>query len=139
VARLGLALEPWSGMEKWIRAERLDAVLLHRPWRLPIDALPRELGVLASHAPFDERLGLGWNKPLADQMELGGLEPLAGKSGVPVGMLGTVVPMGWRVLIDRLTAVFGGVQDSVGVPGARSAVVSRIAVVRAMNGDLVGQ
>lgn len=139
VARLGLALEPWSGMEGWVRAERLDAVLLHRPWRLPIDALPEQLGVLASHAPFDEHLGLGWNPRLAEYLDLDGLEPLGGAAGAPVGMLGNLVPVRWPVLLGRLEAVFGGVEDSLAVPRDPAAIVTRMAVARAMTGDLIGE
>ena len=139
VARLGLALEPWSGMEGWIRAERLDAVLLHRPWRLPIDALPRELGVVASHAPFDEHLGLGWNPRLADCLGLDRLEPLGMGTGAVLGMIGTLIPVRWRSLLDRFEEVFDGVEECLGVPPDPGTIVTRIAVARAMTGDLVGE
>lgn len=138
VTRLGLALEPWPGMEGWIRAERLDAVLLHRPWRLPIDALPSDLGVLASHAPFDEHLGLGWNPRLAQQLELTAIQPLGGFNSV-VGMLGTLAPVRWSELLARIEAVFGGVEECLAVPRDPGLVVTRMAVARAMTGDLVGE
>lgn len=139
VGRLGLALEPWAGLEGWIRAERLDALLLHRPWRLPLDALPAELGVLASHAPFDERLGLGWNPHLAEQLELEQVEPLGNRGGAAVGMTGRLGPVTWPVLLGRLTAVFGGVEECIGAPPeSEASMVSRLAVARAMTPDLVG-
>ena len=139
VSRLGLALEPWPGMEGWVRAERLDAVLLHRPWRLPIDALPPELGVLASHAPFDEHLGLGWNLRLADRLELTKLEPLGSGAEREAGMLGTMAPVRWSALLGRIEAVFGGVEGCLGVPADGDTIVTRMAVARAMTGDLVGE
>jgi putative NIF3 family GTP cyclohydrolase 1 type 2 len=139
VARLGLALEPWPGMEGWIRAERLDAVLLHRPWRLPIDALPADLGVVASHAPFDEHLGLGWNPRLAQRLELTAIQPLGGGPAVVAGMLGTLAPVRWGELLARIEAVFGGIEECLVVRRDPDALVTRMAVARAMTGDLVGE
>lgn len=139
VARLGLALEPWSGMEGWIRAERLDAVLLHRPWRLPLDALPAALGVIASHAPFDERLGLGWNPHLAEQLELQRIEPLGQRAGAALGMIGTTAPVAWRSLRGRVEAVFGGVETCIGAPEDPDAVLTKVAIARSMTADLVGE
>lgn len=139
VSRLGLALEPWTGMEGWIRAEQLDAVLLHRPWRLPIDALPAELGVLATHAPFDERLGFGWNPALAEQLELRELVPLGPRGGTVLGMLGELAPVPWRSLLGRLEAVFGGIEACHGAPQDADRTITRAAVARAMTPDLVGE
>lgn len=138
VGRLGLALEPWPGMEGWVRAERLHAVVLHRPWRLPIDALPPDLGVLATHAPFDEHLGLGWNRHLAEQIGLHGVQPFGDSGGGAVGMIGTLEPVRWRMLLGQVEAVFGGVEECLGVPDDPDTVVTRIAVARAITGDLVG-
>lgn len=134
VSRLGLALEPWEGLAEWARTERLDALFLHRHWRLDTAALPPELGVVANHAPFDERLGLGFNRPLAQVLGLGALEPLGERAGQPLGMVGSLAPLSPREFVQRLEHHFGGVEDVV--PGSPERV-ERIAVVRAMNDALV--
>ncbi|WP_375764971.1 Nif3-like dinuclear metal center hexameric protein [Archangium gephyra] len=134
VSRLGLALEPWEGLAEWARTERLDALFLHRHWRLDTPALPLELGVVANHAPFDERLGLGFNRQLAQVLGLESLEPLGERAGQPLGMVGSLAPLSPGELVQRLEQHFGAVEDVV--PG-RPERVERIAVVRAMNDALV--
>ncbi len=54
VRRIGLAIEPWTGIETWVQQEHLDALFLHRPWRLDMQALPEEIGILAYHFTDDE-------------------------------------------------------------------------------------
>lgn len=139
VQRLGLALEPWPGVDLWVRTERLDAILLHRPWRLPLQALPADLGVLASHAPFDEQLGLGWNPRLGEVLGIERLSPIGAAAPAPLGMVGRVAPVRWRVLLGRIEAIFGGIEDVLGGPADRDEPIACVAVARAMTADLVGE
>ncbi|HYO70074.1 MAG TPA: Nif3-like dinuclear metal center hexameric protein [Archangium sp.] len=134
VCRLGLALEPWEGLAEWGSTERLDAIFLHRHWRLDTAALPPGLGVVANHAPFDEQLGLGFNRHLAQVLGLGALEPLGERAGQPLGMVGSLAPLSPRELVPWLEQHFGAVEEVV--PGGAERV-ERIAVVRAMNDALV--
>jgi putative NIF3 family GTP cyclohydrolase 1 type 2 len=134
VSCLGLALEPWEGLAEWARTERLDALFLHRHWRLDTAALPPGLGVVANHAPFDERLGLGFNPQLAQALGLGSLAPLGERAGQPLGMVGSLEPLSPRELVQRLERHFGAVESVVSGSPER---VERIAVVRAMNDALV--
>jgi putative NIF3 family GTP cyclohydrolase 1 type 2 len=92
VQRIGLALEPWPGIAAWVERQHLDAVFLHRPWRLPPDALAPDVGVLAYHLAFDEKLTTGYNTRLADALGLTNLEVLGEKDGRPLGMIGAVCP-----------------------------------------------
>jgi len=134
VSRLGLALEPWEGLAEWARSERLEALFLHRHWRLDTAALPPGLGVVANHAPFDERLGLGFNRHLARVLGLESLEPLGERAGQPLGMVGSLAPLTSREFVQRLEQHFGAVED---VEPGTAERVERIAVVRAMNDALV--
>lgn len=135
VARLGLALEPDARTVGWVSAEGLDALLLHRHWRLELDPLPADVGVLAAHAPFDERLGLGPNPWLA--AVLGGtIERTFGeRDGAPLGMVVALpAPVAAGALVARLEGEFGGLEAIV--PGA-GATVARVAAARAMTDALV--
>jgi putative NIF3 family GTP cyclohydrolase 1 type 2 len=119
VARLGLALEPWPGLGAWAERERLDAVFLHRPFRLAPNALAPDVGVVAYHLPFDERLTLGLNARLADVLGLTFLEPLGEKEGRPLGMTGdadAAVPFtAWAAVMND---VFGGWDAAHALPGS---------------------
>ncbi len=139
VRRLGLAVEPWPGLAAWVREERLDALVLHRPWRLPLDGLPGALGVLATHAPFEERLGLGWNPALAEQLELERTAPLGNQSGGPAGMTGELAPVPWRALHGRVAAVFGVVADTFGAPADPDQTIERVALAPVITPDLTGE
>jgi putative NIF3 family GTP cyclohydrolase 1 type 2 len=134
VARLGLALEPWDGLGAWARAERLDAVFLHRPWGLAPGALPPGTGLLASHRPFDERLTTGFNPALAARLGMTGLESLGEREGRPPGMLGAVEPQTFGDLLARVREEFGGVEA---VQPPRGGEVARVAAVNAMTDALV--
>ena len=57
-----------AGPAVWTETQRLDALFLHRPFKLEVSTLPDDMGVLASHLPFEERLALGYNPRLADAL-----------------------------------------------------------------------
>jgi len=134
VERIGLALEPWLQIEHWVRDARLDALFLHRPWKLEADHLPPGVGVLAYHLAFDERLTLGYNPRLADALGMTEIEVLGRKEGRPLGMLGTVQSQPLAQMRERCAAIFGGYGETV---GAAEQAIQRVAVVGAMNDELV--
>jgi putative NIF3 family GTP cyclohydrolase 1 type 2 len=134
VRRLGLALEPAPGLAKWTDAERLDALFLHRPWGAADAGLPPDVGVLASHAPFDHRLTVGANPDVARGLALRDPRPFGERDGRAIGMMGDVEPADPAALIGRVTQLFGGVDDVL--PG-RADAVRRVAVVGAMTDALV--
>lgn len=135
IERLGLALEPDARIAEWAREARLDALLLHRHWRLDPAALPEGVGVLASHAPFDERLGLGANPWLAARLTSAAMEPFGDRAGAPLGMLLALdAPAPAAEVHARLDAEFGGVEAVV--PGT-APTVARVATARAMTDALV--
>jgi putative NIF3 family GTP cyclohydrolase 1 type 2/protocatechuate 3,4-dioxygenase beta subunit len=134
VARLGVALEPWPGLAAWAEREALDALFLHRPWRLAGGAPGAGVGVLWSHLPFDERLTTGFNPRLAEALGLAALEPLGEKAGRALGMLGAWAPRPPAEAAALAAAVFGGCEAEL--PGAGSPV-ARVAVVGAMTDALV--
>ena len=131
VNRLGLALEPWPGEADWITKNDLDALFLHRPWKLR--QVP-EVGVLAYHYAFDERLTTGYNPLLADALGLSDLNVLGTKEGRPLGMIGDVPAVSLGDFRAQLEAEFGGLE---GVYGAQTGEVSRACVVGAMRPALV--
>lgn len=135
VARLGVALETWPGLARWAARERLDALFLHRPWRLAPGALAAGVGVLWSHLPFDERLTTGLNPRLAGTLGMEGVAPLGARDGRPLGMLGDVAPAGAGAWAARVAEAFGG-QEAALVPDA-AAPVARVAVAGAMTDALV--
>ncbi len=89
VGTFGLLLDPWDGLPGWIAGEGIDALFVHRPWGLPVTELG-DVGVLAYHLAFDERLTLGANPRLAAALGMRDLEVLGHKEGRPIGMLGSV-------------------------------------------------
>jgi len=135
IARLGVALEPWPGLACWVARERLDALFLHRPWRLAPDAVGEAVAVLWSHLPFDERLTTGFNTRLAGTLGASAPEPLGDKGGRPLGMVADVALGAAGAWTARVAAVFGGREAEV-VPDA-GAPVARVAVVGAMTDALV--
>ena len=134
VARLGVALEPWPALGTWARAERLDALFLHRPWRLTEGMLPAEVGVIAYHRAFDERLTLGFNPDLAAVLDLHDLGGFGIRASRPIGMLGTVPVQAFATYASHLWGLFGGLERTW--QGQRDQVV-RVAVVGAMTDALV--
>lgn len=135
LARLGLALEPWPGLRAWADDARLDAVFLHRPWRLAAGALGPAVGILYSHLPFDEHLTTGDNAPLAAALGFRTREVFGTKQGRPLGMVGEVEAGAAADVLARVDGVFGGMDASVlSEPGR---LISCVAVVGAMTDALV--
>lgn len=132
VRRLGLALEPAPDTADWVRRERLDALFLHRPWKL--GTLPEGIGVLAYHYAFDERLTTGHNPYLAEALGMSGLEVLGEKEGRPLGMIGDVAAMPFETFRSRVEREFGELEA---VHNVRAREISRVCVVGAMRPALV--
>ncbi len=134
ISRFGLALEPWPQLAEWAIAERLDGLFLHRPWKLQPHQLAPDVGVVAYHLAFDERLTLSFNPRLAEVLGMSGVEILGEKEGRAIGMLGEIPAQNFASYCCYLDEVFGG-QDE-----ARAGVqseVKRVAVVGAMTDALV--
>ncbi|MGI4788117.1 MAG: Nif3-like dinuclear metal center hexameric protein [Janthinobacterium lividum] len=134
IQRLGLALEAWPGLAEWAVAEKLDAVFLHRPFKLDLDTLPEEIGVLASHLPFEERLALGYNPRLATALGMTQLEILGTRKGRPLGMLGCVPPQTVGAFYQSVKETFGGREDA---RTCERNEVTKVAVVGAMTSELM--
>lgn len=134
VRRIGLTLDPRSDTVEWIRFHALDAVMLHRHWGLDLEQVPKGVGILAYHLPFDERLTLGYNPLLAETLGLSDVEPLGSRQGRPIGMIGNVELLEFERIHARLRREFGGMEE---VAPPRDAGVPRIAVVGAMSDALV--
>ncbi len=134
IARLGLALEPWSQLSEWAIAERLDGLFLHRPWQLEPGQLASDVGVITYHLAFDEGLTLGFNPRLAQVLGMSSLEVLGEKEGRPIGMIGDILPQNFARLCSCIDQVFAG-QDKALLP--KNNEISRIAVVGAMTDALV--
>jgi len=107
VKRIGVALEPWVGIETWVRQKNLDALFLHRPWHLDMQNLPDDVGVLAYHLAFDLSLTLGFNSRLANVLQMTHLVPFAYKEKLPLGMLGDIPVTSTRDLLETLSELFG--------------------------------
>lgn len=122
VRALGLALAPTPELGGWVRAQGLDALLLHRSHGFEA---PAGLGLLGYHGPFDARLGLARNPWLAEALGLDEPEPVAPKLSV------ANAPPDAR---ERVVALFGGVEDQH--PGV-SGVTRRVALADAMTDALV--
>ena len=136
VEKLGLALEPRPNISDWIIQNDLDALFLHRPWKL--GRISKDVGVLAYHYAFDERLTTGYNPLLADALTLSQLEVLGEKDGRPLGMIGDVPSAPFTAFQVQIEAEFGGFE---GVYGATEAAtwgeVTRACVVGAMRPALI--
>ena len=133
VRAVGLLLESWPGVAAWVETERLDAIIVHRPWQLPLDGLG-EVGVLAYHLTFDERLTVGHNLWLAARLGIIEPEEFGWKEGRPIGMLGEISATPFAALVAMVGQTFGGLDATV--PG-RTPVVTRMAVAGAMTDRLV--
>lgn len=150
VQRIGLALEPFPDLAKWVTEMDLDAVWLHRPWQLDLAHLPNGVGVLAHHLPFDEALTIGYNTRLFDQLEASGTpEPLGYKQETtkskepaperPIGMLADVADQEFDHWLNWAKTTFGGYDRAEAGHSSASwqGVHARIAVVGAMTDALV--
>lgn len=134
VKRLGLALEPWPKLAEWAIAERVDAVFLHRPWKLQQNQLAPDVGVVSYHLAFDERLTLSFNPRLAEVLGLFAVEVLGEKEGRAIGMIGKIPEHTFASYCCYLNEVFGGHDEAV--PGTKSEI-KHVAVVGAMTDALV--
>ncbi|MES2573168.1 MAG: Nif3-like dinuclear metal center hexameric protein [Verrucomicrobiota bacterium] len=136
VRRLGLALDPWPGLSNWAAELALDAVFLHRHWRLDPRNCPGHIGVLANHAGFDVRLGFGENPELLTALGLR-MESRLGESRA-LGVVATGAPRTINMLRESLFGIFGGVEEEL-LPEAGQAqrLIQRIALARAMRPGLI--
>lgn len=134
VTRVGFALDPAPGIGDWIRQREVDALFLHRPWKLDAAALPGDVSVHWSHLPFDERLAVGHNPHLAAALGMAGVRPFGERDGRPLGMIGDVAAIPADDALARVRGVFGGVEDADA--GTRP-TIRRVVVVGAMTDALV--
>ncbi|WP_017315484.1 Nif3-like dinuclear metal center hexameric protein [Mastigocladopsis repens] len=134
VRRLGLILEPWAQLHQWVSTQHLDALFLHRPWKLEPGQLAPDIGVISYHLPFDERLTLSFNPRLAEVLGMSGLEVLGKKDSRAIGMIGEIPTQSFARLCHCVNQIFGGYEH---VRAAECTEVTRIAVVGAMTDSLV--
>lgn len=134
IQRIGLALEPWPGLRRWAEQERLDALFLHRPWRLEAWHLPADVGVLAYHLAFDEHLTLGYNLRLASALCMTDVAVVGEKAGRPIGMLGATPALNFAAFARVCGQLFAGYDV---VQANKQQDVSQVAVVGAMTDTLV--
>ena len=129
VRRIGLAIEPWTDIGKWVREQRLDALFLHRPWRLDPTTLPDDVGVLAYHLAFDLTLTSGYNPRLADALQMRHPTPFAYKDTIPYGMFGDIAPTSLSDVATTLSDIFGNAPI---IETRYVETVQRLAIVGAM-------
>jgi putative NIF3 family GTP cyclohydrolase 1 type 2 len=134
VRRLGLAIEPWSNIGEWVKQQQFDAIFLHRPWRLDLQAFPEDVGILAYHLAFDLSLTFGWNRWLACALGMNQATPFGYKEGIPYGMFGDIASSHLDDVVATLTTVFS---VPPGIKTRYSEAVQRLAVVAAMTDALV--
>jgi len=144
IRRVGLSLEPWPKIGEWVRAQRLDALWLHRPWQLNTAALPPDVGVLTHHLPFDECLTTGYNTRLAHALAMEPVAELGYKQseddlGVmlpkrAIGMIGDVPERSTELWLKQIQVAFGGYDR---VESGQVRIHQRVAIVGAMNPELV--
>jgi putative NIF3 family GTP cyclohydrolase 1 type 2 len=144
IQRLGLALEPWPGLETWATDNNLDAIWLHRPWQLDSGVAPN-LGVLANHLPFDETLSIGYNSVLARALgSTSQLEPLGFKQAVTdtgntlpqraIGMLYDAESYEFDGWLKQISQQFRGYDRA---EAGRQTLINRVAIVGAMTDKLI--
>lgn len=139
VKSIGLALEPWPGIYKWIVEKHLDVLWLHRPWKLDIERVPENVSVLYHHLPFDETLTMGYNLRMAQALQMSHPEEIGYKqtADLPrraIGMLGQTPKadvVTWNQVVEE---VFGGYDQ---IHQGHQPGIDRIAIVGAMNEDLI--
>jgi putative NIF3 family GTP cyclohydrolase 1 type 2 len=134
IQRLGLVLEPWDGLYEWVDELGLDALFLHRPWKLENEKLLPEVGVISYHLPFDEQLTLGFNPLLAKVLSMSNLEVLGKKQNRAIGMIGNIPNHSLISLCKCISEIFAGYEQ---IQTATQIEVKRIAVVGAMTDLLV--
>lgn len=129
VKRIGLAIEPWADIGEWVRRQHLDALFLHRPWRLDLTTLPDDVGILAYHLAFDLTLTSGYNPRLADALLMHHSTPFAYKDTIPYGMFGDIVPTSLSDVAMTLGDIFGNAPI---IETRYTETVQRLAIVGAM-------
>lgn len=134
IKRLGLALEPWDGLYNWVKSQHIDALFLHRPWKLDVEQLPPDIGVISYHLPFDESLTLGFNTRLADVLSLSNLEVFGEKQNRPIGMIGQAPNQTFTDILNCVKEVFNEYEQ---IRAASESEVKKVAVVGAMTDLLV--
>lgn len=152
IRRLGLALEPFPGLSEWVDEQHLDALWLHRPWRLNLTDLPSDIGILSHHLPFDETLTIGYNELMAIQLGASsirramGYKQAADETGKPLpkrplGMLIDIPEQEFDSLLHLIKTQFGGYDRAeTGITETGWQTSNRcVAVVGAMTDTLVRQ
>ncbi len=134
IQRLGLALEPDSTLDAWIKEEELDAVFLHRPWKLAMYSVPDNISIVASHLPFDDQLTIGFNNILAETLRLSNLEIFGMKDGRPIGMKGTIPLQTDIDFCKCIMELVDGVEHSFQLTGK---TIHKVAFVGAMTTQLI--
>lgn len=134
IKRIGLALEPGNKFPAWVTAECLDAVFLHRPWKLKLEPILSKIGIIYYHLPFDEYLTIGFNIRLAQVLNISNLEILGEKENRAIGMLGEISSQTFANLCGHISQMFGGYEKVIQPINSE---IIRIAVVGAMTDSLV--
>ncbi len=134
VKRLGLALEAKANLQEWIISQSLDALFIHRPWKLEVEFLPSKLGIISYHLPFDECLTMSFNPRLAQVLSISDLEVLGEKDNRIIGMVGNIPTQNFEHLCNCVTQVFGGQEEVYPIANID---VKRVAVVGAITDLLV--
>lgn len=137
VKRVGLLLEPFPKIADWTEKHKLDALFIHRPWKLEkMKAPAQEVGILAYHYAFDELLTTGYNPRLADVLLMNDIDVLGHKEGRPLGMIGDVPKTNLERFCAQTKEVFGGLEGTYFGSGLEEEV-TRVCVVGAMRDPLV--
>jgi putative NIF3 family GTP cyclohydrolase 1 type 2 len=138
IGRVGLALDPSSGLAAWARDGAVDAVLLHRHWRWSPAGWPEGVAVLASHDPFDRRYAFGVAPELTAALDLVPGPSIGERDGWPLGTVGGGAPRTADALRDALVRAFGGVEAEL-APDVGDEAITRVAMARAMTPALVAR
>ena len=151
VSHIGLALEPEPGLAEWIRTNQIDALWLHRPWKLDLTSIPANVAVLYHHLPFDEHLTIGYNQWMANALgitpetQVGSGEaiyPVIGYKQAhnlparPIGLIGRAPGLDFGGWLYRINDEFGG-YDEVHPGAGKQPNGNGVAIVGAMNDALI--
>ncbi|GCE30432.1 hypothetical protein KDA_59160 [Dictyobacter alpinus] len=134
IRRIGLAIEPWAGIGQWASEQELDALFLHRPWKIKLATFPSEIGILAYHLSFDLMLTFGFNPPLATQLGMHNPIPFAFRDTIPYGMFGDIPTVSLHSFVSTLTNTFAIPPETHQLHAEK---IQRIAIVGAMNDQLI--
>ena len=136
---IGLMLEPFPQLANWTKQNRLNALFVHRPWKLEKMTSSQRVqgvGILAYHYAFDELLTTGYNPRLADVLLMNDIEVLGHKEGRPLGMIGDVPKMNVQTFHTQVQEVFGGLEGAY-LNSESAEEVTRVCVVGAMRDKLI--